>query len=70
MDIEFRTTNDRRIPDNPVVANGRYQCWGCKHREGRTIGGIPICSVDGGLIMIFVYEPCHRFEVTSDVDKH
>ena len=64
--MDIKTINDRRIPNNPVVTNGRYQCWGCKHREGRTLQGTPICKVNGGLIMSFVYDPCSKFERDGD----
>ena len=56
---------DKYLPDSPVVTNGRYQCWGCKNREGYTVGGLPICRV-AQEIMWFVYEPCSSFKRAGD----
>ena len=64
--MEFITYETKITPKNPVVNKGRYQCWGCKHREGFSEKGVPICSVDGGIVLSFVYQPCDRFEASDD----
>jgi len=52
---------DLKIPTNPDVTWGKYQCWGCANREGYTSSGLPICKTTQE-IMLTVYEPCSAFK--------